>query len=76
MGNIGYHRTRDTVASTVWSNLIVMGNQCSRLILNLTEKIIEGVESAYSTQLAEISRDRNEQLAYIKSRIRTNPDEV
>lgn len=45
-------------------------------MFNLTEKLVEGVASAYSTQLVSISRDRNKQLAYIKSKIRTNPDEV
>ena len=45
-------------------------------MFNLTEKIVEGVASAYSTQLAAISRDINEQFAYIKSKIRTNPDAV
>jgi len=47
-----------------------------KLMFNLTEKLVEGVASAYSSQLAAISRDRKEVLTNIKSKIRTNPDEV
>lgn len=47
-----------------------------KLMFNLTEKLVEGVASAYSSQLAAISRDRKEVLVNIKSKIRTNPDEV
>ena len=45
-------------------------------MFNLTEKLVEGLASAYSSQLAAISRDRKELLANIKSKIRTDPDEV
>jgi 3-methyladenine DNA glycosylase AlkD len=45
-------------------------------MFNLTERLVEGVASAYSSQIEAISKIRADQLAEIKSKIRTNPDEV
>lgn len=45
-------------------------------MFNLTERLVEGVASAYSSQIEAVSKVRVDQLAEIKSKIRTNPDEV
>jgi len=47
-----------------------------KLLFNLTERLVEGVASEYSSQIESISKVRAEKLTGIKSKIRTNPDEV
>ena len=45
-------------------------------MFNLTERLVESVTSAYALKLETISKTRAEQLGNIKSKIRTNPEEV
>ena len=72
LGGPGNHSPNCAAENIVRANLIVWG----KLMFNFTERLVEGVASAYSSQIEAISKVRAEQLADIKSKIRTNPDEV
>lgn len=45
-------------------------------MFNITERLVEGMVSAYSSKVEAISKIRVEQLTEIRAKIRTNPDEV